>query len=213
MADVEEITLLLRRAEAGGEDALDDLMNAVYADLERMARAYLRRQFGARAGSITLEPAAVVNESFMMLIRQRAKYDNRGHFFSIATKMMFRVMSEYRRRKGALKRGGDAHVTLVFDDQLVADAGDQERTQIDLDALMAGLESLERVDPRKADVVKLRVVWGLTNDEIAAALELSRPTIEREWRFAKAWLAEAVASSGPLPGATGDGPTDEAPVV
>ena len=101
MPDLEKITLLLRDVEAGRDGALDALMNAVYADLERMARSQLRKQFGPQAPRLSLEPAALVNESFMKLIRQRAVYDNRGHFFSIATRMMLRVLMDYRRQHGA----------------------------------------------------------------------------------------------------------------
>lgn len=198
MTGVGEITRLLQDVEAQQDGAMDRLMQRVYADLERMAQAQLRRQFGERADRVTLEPAALVNESFMRLIRQRPAYDNRGHFFAIATRMMIRVLMDYRRRKAAAKRGGDrTRVTVLFtDDAVPADAGAQP-AEVDLDALKRAVGELEELDPRKADVLKLRVVWGLTNDEAAEALELSRATIEREWRFAKAWLADRVADNGP----------------
>ena len=92
-----DITLLLRKMEEGEAGALDQLMRVVYDDLERMAASHLRRQFGERMGQLTLEPAALVNESFLRLIKQRKAYDNRGQFFAIATKVMLRVLMDYRR--------------------------------------------------------------------------------------------------------------------
>ena len=104
MVGVGDITLLLREVETGREGALDRLMAAVYADLSQRAQVHLRRQFGDRAEAITLEPAALVNESFMKLIRQRKAYDNRGQFFAIATRSMLRVLVDYRRKRKAAKR-------------------------------------------------------------------------------------------------------------
>jgi len=194
MAGVGEITRLLHDLEEGQPDAMDHLMQVVYDDLERMARAQLRRQFGDHADRVTLEPAALVNESYMRLVKQRATYDNRGHFFSIATRMMIRVLIDYRRRRSADKRGGDSKITLSFAEE-PADPPQQSQThEVDLDALDEAVTELEQLDPRKADVMKMRIVWGLTNDEIAEALDVSRPTIEREWRFAKAWLADRVSA-------------------
>ena len=121
MAAEGEITRLLRDVETGREGDLDELMALVYADLERMAGSYLRKHYGNRAKSITLEPAALVNESFLKLIKQCNKYDNRGHFLSIASRMMLRVLIDDRRRRDARMRGGGGtHITLIIDDQQVA---------------------------------------------------------------------------------------------
>ena len=104
MATPGDITLLLQEAHGGREGALDELMDLVYADLERIALSHLSRQFGERAGAVTLEPAALVNESFLRMIKQRNTYDNRGQFFAIATKVMLRVLLDYKRRR-ACRRG------------------------------------------------------------------------------------------------------------
>jgi RNA polymerase sigma factor (TIGR02999 family) len=191
-----DITLLLRDVETGREGALDRLMAAVYEDLARRAQIHLRRQFGNRAERITLEPAALVNESFMKLIRQRKAYDNRGQFFAIATRSMLRVLVDYRRKRRAAKRGGaDTHITLLLDEHQVA--GRQHRSElIEVEQLTAALEKLETLDPRKAEVVKMRVVWGLDIEAIATSLDVSRSTVERDWRFAKAWLADEVDQKG-----------------
>ncbi len=194
MASVGELTLLLRQAEAGRAGALDELAALVHADLERMAHSYLRKQFGDRARSITLDTSALVNESFIKLIRQRAKYDNRGHFFAIATRMMLRVLIDYRRRRAAAKRGGaDTHITLVLDEhQIEGRAPAPGRDLIEVEHLAAALNKLEALSPRKADVVRMRVIWGLDLGQIAESLDVSPSTVDRDWRFSKAWLAEEV---------------------
>ncbi len=193
MAVVGEITFMLRAVEAGREGALEKLMTVVYADLKGMAETYLRKQFGNRAAVITLEPAALVNESFMLLIRQRKSFDNRGQFFAIATRMMLRVLVDYRRKHQAAKRGGaDTHIQLVLDEHQVADGHQPRLAPIEIEELTEVLEKLESLDPRRAEVVKMRVVWGLSVQEIADSLGVSASTVERDWRFAKAWLADQV---------------------
>ena len=192
MVAVGKITLLLQDVEGGREGALDELMALVYADLERMAKSYLRKHFGNRADAITLEPAALVNESFLKLIRQRNKYDNRGHFFAIASRVMLRVLIDYRRQRAASMRGGGrTQVTLVLDEQQVA-GSERRTTGIDVELLADALEKLEAVSPRRADVAKMRVIWGLNLRQVADSLDVSPSTVERDWRFAKAWLYEAV---------------------
>ena len=116
-----DITVLLKRIDDGQPEAMDDLMRVVYGDLERMAASHLRRQFGDRVGQLTLEPAALVNESFLKLIRQRKGFDNRGQFFSIATKIMLRVLMDYRREKAAAKPAKAWRRRMV--DRMLADDG------------------------------------------------------------------------------------------
>lgn len=195
MTTQRDITLFLHRINDGDTAAMDDLMRAVYADLERMAASHLRKQFGARASQITLEPAALVNESFMQLIKQRKGFDNRGQFFAIATKLMLRVLSQYRREKSAAKRGGATPtMTLCIDPQ---QHNTPSLTQVaELDELIVALEKLERLDPRRAEIVKMRVVWGMTVPEVAEALDISPSSVDRDWRWAKAWLAEELGLLG-----------------
>lgn len=195
MATRDDITLLLKRMDGGQPQALEELMRVVYADLERMAASHLRRHFGERAGQITLEPAALVNESFMQLIKQRKGFDNRGQFFAIATKVMLRVLMDYRREKMAAKRGGGrggdvAKFTLAVD-HAASDAA-PTTGMVEIDALAAALDRLDALDQRKADIVKMRVVWGMTVPQIADALETSASSVDRDWRFAKAWIADEV---------------------
>ncbi len=191
MTTTGEITLLLRQVEAGRDGALDDLMKLVYGDLERIALGQLSRRFGERAGVVTLEPAALVNESFLRLIKQRKAYDNRGQFFAIATKVMLRVLIDYQRQRLAARRGGqNRRVALPLDGRPDPNTCPGRATQIEVEALTQALERLEALDSRQAEVVKMRVVWGLEINEIADALGTSASTVKRDWRFAKAWLMD-----------------------
>lgn len=209
-ATKDDITLLLQRIEGGEHGAMDQLMDVVYGDLERMAASQLRRQFGQRADHITLEPAALVNESFLQLLKQRKGFDNRGQFFAIATRLMLRVLKDYRRQKRAAMRGGGSEgssgggaqftVTLAID-RIPGEAGEvagQSRSHdvVEIDALDDALTKLEARDPRSADILKMRVVWGMTLDEIAEALDVSARTINRDWKWAKAWLANELGLIG-----------------
>lgn len=195
MAGEQEITRLLREVDEGRPEALDELMEVVYSDLERVAQAHMDREFGAGHPGITLEPAALVNETYMRLIRQRKRFDNRGQFFAIATKVMLRVLLDHSRRRRAAKRGGDrSRITLLVDHADPRSA--PQRQGIEIEHLVDALEQLGALDRRKAEVVEMRVVWGLTMPEIAGSLELSVATIERDWAFAKAFLLREAGAAG-----------------
>ncbi len=155
-------------------------MRLVYDDLRRLAA----RQLQDRPGTPTLQPTALANETYLRLIKQRRRFDNRGHFFAIATRVMLRVLLDHRRAGDAGKRGGGlVRVTLTgLAEPAVDPTGDAA-------TFVAALEKLEELDKTTADVVKLRVLWGLTNAEVAGALETSLRTVEREWQFARKWLA------------------------
>jgi RNA polymerase sigma factor (TIGR02999 family) len=191
--DDDRITRLLHRVNDDAEGAMDDLMGAVYEDLCRVAERHMVREFGRGLPGVTMEPSALVNESFLRIIKQRNKYDNRGQFFAIATKVMLRVLVDYQRRRGAAKRGGDRQrITLMLEEQ--AEAGRGPDTVIGVDILADALDGLEALDKRKADVVKMKVVWGLTMPQIAESLDISLATVERDWAFSKAWLAREAGS-------------------
>ena len=184
MTEASPLTSLLERVYEGKSGALDDLMTEVYQDLQRLAEKHMRQHFGAQLAGITLEPSALVNETFLRLIKQRQRYDNRGHFFAIATRLMMRVLMDYHRARSAKKRAGDQiRVTLSG---VGAEATPDPATEVS--DLQQAFEDLEAVDSRTADVLKLRVVWGLTVPEAAESLGVSVSTVEREWRFARRWL-------------------------
>jgi len=187
-----EITRLLAEAHEGRENALNEVMDLVYKELQGIAAGQMRRRYGERAANLTMEPTALVNEAFLRLIKQRKRYDSRGQFFAIATKTMLRVLMDYDRQRRSAKRGGEqvrvslSGVTGRIEQAQVADIGE----------FVGAVERLEGLDPRTADVFKLRVLWGLTVPEIAEATDLSVRTVEREWRFGRRWLAAELGGKG-----------------
>jgi RNA polymerase sigma factor (TIGR02999 family) len=185
-----DITLLLERAAGGDEEAHDALVRRVYGDLEKVAARRLYERFGAGAQALTIEPAALVNETFLKLLRKPKHYENRRHFFAYATRVMLRTLADYQRARSAAKRGGgQVRVTLV-------DVGAGEgRLEPGLDSIGASLEELEELDPRKAEVVVLKVFWGMDVAEIADALSVSERTVARDWRFARNWLRTRLESA------------------
>lgn len=194
MSDAEElheVTLLLGALDDGEPGALDRLMNVVHGELSRMAASQLRRHYGDRIGQITLEPAALVNESFLRLIRQRQRFGNRDQFFAIATTLMLRVLRDYQRERAALKRGrSEVQGGLPEETRTLVAIDEGEQTKaIEIEALSESLDRLHALDPRKADIVRMRVVWGMTVPLIAEALGVSTSSVDRDWRFAKAWLS------------------------
>jgi len=198
VASQADITRLLHAVDEGRPGAMDELMEVVYADLERVAEKHLSARFGRALCGVTLEPAALVNESFLRLIRQHSRYGNRNHFFAIATRVMMRVLADYQRRRNAAKRGGAGERITLYLDSHPDPAGGASREQvIEVEALLEALERLAVLDPRKADVVRLRVVGGEGMQEIADSLGVSLATVERDWAFSKAWLARETAGGRP----------------
>lgn len=187
---VGEITQLLAEAQRGRAGALDEVVSLVYDDLRRIAQKQIarRRQGGDRA--VSLEASELVSEAYLKLIKQRNHYDNRGHFFAIATRVMLRVLMDHHRARGRDKRGGDrVRLSLSKVDQELA-----REPGFEIPALVEAIERLETLAPRTADVTKLRLLWGFAIPEVADTLSLSVSTVEREWRFARHWLASALRS-------------------
>ncbi len=187
-----DITRLLQEAR-GDPAAMDRLMRVVFEDLSRMAEAHLKRRFGPGLPGVTLEPAALVNETYLRLLRQRKTYDNRGQFFAIATRVMLRVLVDYQRSRSAARRGGDRNRLTLHLEGRPGPESSGEGPQIEVEALVEALARLEALDGRKADVVKMRVVWSMEMAEIAESLGVSLATVERDWSFAKAWLVRETA--------------------
>jgi RNA polymerase sigma factor (TIGR02999 family) len=152
--------------------------------LERVAAARMRRNFGRELVGVTLEPAALVNETVLKLIEHPRSFENRRHFYAYATRVMLRVLIDYQRRRAAEKRGGDrVRVTLS------ALSSSPEPAVTSAVELAEVLDRLAALDERKAEVVQLRVFWGLELKEIASTLGVSTATVDRDWRFARRWLA------------------------
>ena len=181
-----EITELLQRAADGDEVALEEVMQQVYDDLRRVAHQRMHGKFGGGYRDRTLEPTALVHETFLRLREQRSEFRNRRHFFAVATRVMMRALIDYQRAKLADKRGGDQiQVTISRLHQLPDGAA-----PIDMAALAEALEQLEQLDSRKAEVVRLYVLWGFEMTELAEMLDVNVRTIERDWKFSRVWLAE-----------------------
>ena len=188
MFTCDEITELLIDWGNGNVQALDQLFPLVEKELRRLARSYMRK---FQPGN-TIQPTALINETYIRLIDQnRINWQNRAHFFGIAAKMMRRIMLNYVRDRRRLKRGGTAITVSFEDNEVISEVRSEE-----LLALDEALTRLSKVDSRKARVVELRFFGGLNADEIAEALDVSRITIMRDWRMAKAWLYDEMKGSG-----------------
>jgi RNA polymerase sigma factor (TIGR02999 family) len=176
----EEITGLLRAWAGGEQEAFERLAPLVYRELHRLARRYLR---GERAGH-TLQTTALVHEAFLRLFDvDQVQWQDRAHFFALASTMMRRVLVEFARARARYKRGGAA-TEVTFDDNLAA-CPLPGPAMLDLDQ---ALDRLARLDARKARVVELRFFGGLSVEETAEVLQLSPQSIHRDWSLARAWL-------------------------
>lgn len=184
--DPTELTQFLRRWSAGDADALDALLPRVYDQLRAIARARLR---GERPEH-TLDTSGLVHEAYLRLVEGGgADWQDREHFFAVASTAMRHVLIDHARHRRARKRGGDdARVDLeVLKTHTAAMAATQ-----DPDALLAldeALHKLEQVHPRQAKAIELRYFAELTLEEAARVLATSAPTVMRDLRFAQAWLA------------------------
>ncbi|MBI2689551.1 MAG: sigma-70 family RNA polymerase sigma factor [Acidobacteria bacterium] len=176
----EDVTTLLIRWSGGDREALDCLVPLVYSELLQIANAYLRRE---RAGN-SLEGTGIVHETFLRLIDQdRVNWQGRAHFYGIAAQMMRRILVDHARAGRRAKRGGGLKM-LPLDEAL---HGARSRN-VELIALDDALEGLAKLDSQQCKVVELRFFGGLSLEETAVALNLSRATVHRHWITARAWL-------------------------
>lgn len=179
------ITEALCAMRNGAPDAMDRLAPLVYEQLKRIAH----RQLRAEPVGHTLSTTALVHEAYLKLVDQtRAEWQDRGHFYAVASGAMRRILMDYARRYRAARRGGGDNgralqpVALDEADIPVAERADA------LVALDEALERLARFDGRQARVVECRFFGGLTEEETAAALGISQRTVAREWVTARGWL-------------------------
>lgn len=176
-----EITQMLLDMTEGNRDVVDRILPHIYDELRRLAGSYLRRE---RAGH-TMQPTALVHEAYMKLIDQRCvKWQNRAHFFGIAAQVMRRILMDHARKTGAEKRGGEAAKFSLDEELLVV----SDSRSAELLALDEALDDLGRLDEAKARIVELRYFGGLSIEETAEVTGVSVPTVNRQWRMAKAWL-------------------------
>jgi RNA polymerase sigma factor (TIGR02999 family) len=181
----EPITSLLADWRSGNQDALDRLTPLVYAELKRLAE----RMFRGESAGHTLQPTALVNEAFEVLVRMDVPWQDRTHFFALSARLMRRILVNHATARRAQKRGGgEVRVTL---DEKVAPIAEGDD---DILALDAALHELAGTSERRASVIELHYFGGLTYPEIATALGLSESTVHEDLRAAKTWLAEKLTA-------------------
>ena len=185
----EGVTALLRAWSSGDGAALDRLVPLVYGELHRMARRYLRGENHAPS----LQPTALVNEAYLRLVDvTRMRWQDRAHFFAVSAQLMRRILVDHARRRSAGKRMIEEPVDLGKETMSLAGP---DILEVDL-----ALSRFAKDHPRQAQVVELRFFGGLTNEEIVETMrtageQVSLRTVERDWRFSRAWLQDAIGNS------------------
>jgi RNA polymerase sigma factor (TIGR02999 family) len=174
------VTQLLMRWGRGDKTALDDLIPLVYDELRKLAASYLRRKPGAH----TLQATALVHEAYVRLADQKdTSFEHRAQFFGFAAKVMRDILVDHARKRLAAKRGGQQlRLSLSQADRF------GRKPEVDLLALDAALQELAATNPQHSRVIELRFFGGLTIEQTAGVMSLSHATVERYWRFARAWL-------------------------
>lgn len=181
-----EITGLLERWSGGQEGAESQLMRLVLPEMRKLARRYLRKE----RPNHTLQPTALVNETYLLLIGTRKmQWHDRSRFFAMAARLMKNILVDYARRRLRSKRQG---LCVEFDESVHGSVG----TAREIVALNDALNEFARLDPRKAKVVELRFFGGMSIEEAAAALNVSPNTVIRDWSIARAWLHRHVGAAG-----------------
>jgi RNA polymerase sigma factor (TIGR02999 family) len=184
-----EVTGLLVAWKNGSPEALDELIPIVYSELRRLASRELR---GERRDH-SLQPTALTHEAFIRLFgARRISWQNRAHFFAVASQLMRRVLVEHARNRRAAKRGGAPTRVVLNEATQPAEAAD-----VDVIALHDALNELEKVDSRQSRIVELKYFGGLKNEETAEVLSISPATVKRDWSVAKLWLRRALEGADP----------------
>jgi RNA polymerase sigma factor (TIGR02999 family) len=178
-----DITLVLAGLKRGDDGSADELLRLVYDELRKIAAWKMANESAA----FTLQPTALVHEAWLRLTASQGwNWQNRAHFFGAAAEAMRRILIDRARRRNALRRGGDLARVELGDCELSVAAPDDLR----LLALDEALQKLATEDPRKAELIRLRYFAGLTIEDAADALGISKATAKRWWNFSRAWLYE-----------------------
>ncbi|HZQ54844.1 MAG TPA: ECF-type sigma factor [Bryobacteraceae bacterium] len=179
-----ELTEMLQRVHTGERQALDAIIPLVYDELKKLAAAHLRRERAARP----LQTTALVHEAFLRLVGSRHPlYENRAHFYGIASRLMRQILVDAARARAAEKRGAAAEIALA---QLPEIGYQPDRALLVLDE---ALERLGRTNALKVQLIEMRFFGGMTAEESAEALSLSVHLVRRELRLAQAWLRREMA--------------------
>jgi RNA polymerase sigma factor (TIGR02999 family) len=183
----EDVTILLKAWSEGDPSAPQKLAPLIYGELQRLARRSMRGENPQH----TLETGALINEAYVRLADwKNARWENRAHFYGVASHIMRRVLVDHARSRSYQKRGGGVR-PVTLDDNIVTSPSRAP----DLLALDEALEKLAKVDERKSKVVELRFFGGLSVEETAGVLNISPFTVIRDWNFAKAWLQREIRAS------------------
>lgn len=181
--EVGEVTMLLNAMKRGDATASDKLLGLVYKELHLLAKRYMRRE----RPDHTLQPTALINEAYIRMIGNGTDWQNHQHFIGVAANVMRRVLVDHARAHNAGKRGGD--LRLVELEEGVAFSRERSIEVIDVDDALTELQTL---NPRQAQIVELRYFAELSDEQIAALLNISTRTVQRDWLLAKDWLSQRV---------------------
>ena len=186
-----DVTVLLGRLRTGDREAFDRVFPLVYGELRRIADRQLR---GERSDH-TLQPTALVNEAYVKLAGGAGMdYQDRVHFVAVAARAMRQILVDHARRRDAAKRGG-GHANTTLDGKEIGFGA--AGSDVELLALDAALDRLEKLDPRTRQVVEFRFFGGLTDGEIAEVLDVTTRTVQRDWVKGRAWLYKELYGDGP----------------
>ncbi|MGQ0628469.1 MAG: ECF-type sigma factor [Phycisphaerales bacterium] len=192
------VTRILDDVNGGREGAFVELVEAVYDDLRRIAHARMDRRGSRPVEALTVQPTQIVNDAIIELRRQRSEWQNREHFFAIATRLIIRLAAQEQRRRLAAKRGkgqrgGDLH------EHQAATGGHTPLDLGDADALVETVSALHEHDARQAEVVTLHMVCGHPLPRVAQMVGVSLPTVERDWKLAKVFMHDRLTSGKDRP--------------
>lgn len=187
-----DVTVLLHHIRAGDSDAVDKLIPLVLHELRTLARLQLRKEDPAH----TLQPTALVNEAYLRLVGNQARdWKNRAHFIGVSVGIMRRILVDHARRKQAMKRGAGEQIVPESESEYAGISSEQAEHLIELNI---ALDRLQKIDPRRRQVVELRYFGGLSLEETAEVLNISIETVKRDWVGARAWLKGQLRP--PMPG-------------
>ena len=181
-----EVTQVLQNISQGDRDAVEQLIPLVYDEFRALAGSYLRRENPGH----TLQPTALVNEAFLKLVDQKnVDWQGKSHFFAVGAQAMRRILCDHARSKSREKRGGDRQKISLNEEITLSPQRDEDLLAVD-----EALVKLSKVDPRQARIVELRFFGGMTVQEVAEVLEVSKRTVEAEWTMVKAWLRRELSA-------------------
>jgi RNA polymerase sigma-70 factor (ECF subfamily) len=188
--DPGEVTGLLKAMRAGDSSAADKLLPLVYAELHRIAEAYMRRE----RPDHTLQPTALINEAYLRLVGEDIDWNSRGHFIGLAAHVMRRVLVDYARQHNAERRAGGLQRVEMEDNLAISPERLNEVLFLD-----SALAKLKEKSPRQAQVVELKYFGGLSVEQIASTLDVAPRSVKRDWSLARMFLYRELNPGAALP--------------